>query len=996
MSAPQELTQAQRDRLQTAHHLLPRREMVRYWSLSEEDRKHINERRRDHNRLGFAIQLCLLRYPGWPLGPGELPPQNLLKFVAEQLEADALEVSDYAKRPQTRTDHVQELARLYRLRQYSSPFPAMLREHLRGEAVDNESAFTLVQSALEWLRSHSVIVPALMTLEALIRSVRSEVERTVYLCIEEALTGEQKKTLDGLLELSPKRGSMLGWLRRVPSSCSASGILDLIRRLLWVRDLGVKPELADAVPAVRLRQLAARGARHSLSHFRRFPDVKRHAILAAFLLYVTQELTDRTFAFHNRLFGRMFHTAETNRWTHLTVSGTTVNEKLHNHSRLTRALADAHRNGTDLRAAVESVLSWERLEQEALETSRLTRPLDSANYETFRSHYPQFRQYTPKLLEAFRFDAIPALKPLLAGIETLRQMNREGLSQVPADAPRGFVKPKWTPFVFAEKGIDRCYYELCVLSEMSNGLRSGDLWVDGSRHYLKFDNYMIEPAKWEQQRVQMLEAEDPLLDCEAYLSGRKKELDQQLKRVSELIQQRQLQDVRLENNKLVVSPLTRAVPEQTEHWAEKVYDLLPRVSLTQLLEEVSSWSNWPQAFTHLYTGQPVTDPACLLTAILAAATNLGKTKMADATEGYTADRLAWVEDWYLREATYARALASTVQLQGQIPLVEQWGSGRTSSSDGQAFPIAFKKPVMANVNAKYGRDPVSMIYTHLSDRYAPYHAKAISSTVRDATHVLDGLLYHDPDLLQIEEHYTDTAGYTDHIFALCHLLGFRFAPRIRDLGDHRLFCFEKPSIYDGLKPLIAGRIHSATIRKHWDEAARFVTSIRQGTASASLLVAKLAANPRQTHLAAAFREIGRIERSLFTLTWLQDPDLRRRVTIGLNKGEAHHTLKRAIRFYRRGSIPDRTQLEQDLHAMALNLVVAAITLWNTAYLDQALKALQQRGIAVPSECLPHISPLGWEHITITGTYQWKGSGPTWGKFRPLRLSAINNLAAQTA
>ena len=793
MSAPQELTQAQRDRLQTGHHLLSRPEMVRYWLLSEEDRKHIEERRRERNRLGFAVQLCLLRYPGWPLGPGEPPPQNLLKFLAKQLEIDAVEVSDYAKRPQTRTDHVQELARLFRFRQYVSPFPAMLREHLRGEALDNESAFTLVQSALGWLRSHRVIVPALTTLETLVRSVGSEVERTVYLRMEESLTGDQKKTLDGLLELSPKRGSMLGWVRRVPSSCSVSGILDLIRRVLWMRDLGVKPELADAIPAARLRQLAARGARHSLSHFRRFPDAKRHGILAAFVLYVCQELTDRTFAFHNRLLGRIFYTAESRQWNHLTASGTTVNQKLHNHSRLTRALADAHRNGTDLGAAVESVLSWERLEQEAVETSRLTRPLDAASYETYRSHYPQLRQYTPKLLETFHFEAIPALKPLLAGIETIRQMNRDQVSEVPTDAPRGFVKSKWASYVFAAKGIDRCYYELCVLFEMSSALRSGDLWVAGSRRYLRFDDYMIEPAKWRRQRVEMVEARDPLLDGDAYLNGRKADLDRQLKRVCELMQQQQLEDVRLENNKLVVSPLTRAVPEETEQWAEKIYELLPRVSLTQVLEDVCSWSNWPQAFVHLYTGQPVADKACLLTAILAAATNLGKTKMADATEGYSADRLTWVEDWYLREATYARALAATIELQGQIPLVEQWGSGRTSSSDGQAFPIAFKKPVMANINAKYGRDPVAMIYTHLSDRYAPYHAQAISSTVRDATYVLDGLLHHDSEL-QIEEHYTDTAGYTDHVFALCHLLGFRFAPRIRDLGDHRLFCFEKPSV----------------------------------------------------------------------------------------------------------------------------------------------------------------------------------------------------------
>ena len=82
--------------------------------------------------------------------------------------------------------------------------------------------------------------------------------------------------------------------------------------------------------------------------------------------------------------------------------------------------------------------------------------------------------------------------------------------------------------------------------------------------------------------------------------------------------------------------------------------------------------------------------------------------------------------------------------------------------------------------------------------------------------------------------------------------------------------------------------------------------------------------------------------------------------------------------------------------MALDLVVAAITLWNTVYLDRALKTAEERGISLPTDYLPHISPLGWEHIAITGTYHWKGTESTWGRFRPLRLSALDQLAAYTA
>ena len=69
-----------------------------------------------------------------------------------------------------------------------------------------------------------------------------------------------------------------------------------------------------------------------------------------------------------------------------------------------------------------------------------------------------------------------------------------------------------------------------------------------------------------------------------------------------------------------------------------------------------------------------------------------------------------------------------------------------------------------------------------ASQYAPFHTKVINVGVRDATYVLDGLLHHESDL-QIEEHYTDTSGFTDHVFAMMHLLGFRFAPRIRDLPE---------------------------------------------------------------------------------------------------------------------------------------------------------------------------------------------------------------------
>jgi TnpA family transposase len=195
-------------------------------------------------------------------------------------------------------------------------------------------------------------------------------------------------------------------------------------------------------------------------------------------------------------------------------------------------------------------------------------------------------------------------------------------------------------------------------------------------------------------------------------------------------------------------------------------------------------------------------------------------------------------------------------------------------------------------------------YTHISDQYAPFHTKIINATVRDATHVLDGLLYHESDL-HIREHYTDTAGFTDQVFALMHLLGFRFAPRIRDLVDKRLYIHGDPKLYPTLVGLIGGAVNVKRIRAHWDEILRLAASIKHDTVSASLMLRKLGSYPRQNGLALALRELGRIERTLFALDWMQNVQLRRRVHIGLNKGEARNSLARAVFLNRFGQIRDR-------------------------------------------------------------------------------------------
>jgi TnpA family transposase len=155
------------------------------------------------------------------------------------------------------------------------------------------------------------------------------------------------------------------------------------------------------------------------------------------------------------------------------------------------------------------------------------------------------------------------------------------------------------------------------------------------------------------------------------------------------------------------------------------------------------------------------------------------------------------------------------------------------------------------------------------------------------------------------------------------------------------------------------------------------------------MLRKLGSYPRQNGLALALRELGRIERTLFILDWLRSTELRRRVHAGLNKGEARNALARAVFFGQLGEIRDRSFEQQRYRASGLNLVTAAIVLWNTVYLTRVTHALarEQRPL-VNKELLQYLSPLGWEHINLTGDYLWRSSAKLGaGRFRPPRRAS---------
>ena len=260
-----------------------------------------------------------------------------------------------------------------------------------------------------------------------------------------------------------------------------------------------------------------------------------------------------------------------------------------------------------------------------------------------------------------------------------------------------------------------------------------------------------------------------------------------------------------------------------------------------------------------------------------------------------------------------------------------------SSSDGLRVRIGVRAANADRNAAHFGYDRGATIYTHTTDIGPPFAQKVISTNGREALHVIDALCSHETDL-DIHEHYTDTHGYTTHVFALCAFLGFRFAPRISDLLEQCLYTIGRPADYGPFNALLKGRANTRVMTRNWDQAARVAASIRHGTVSAALIQRKLAAYPLQNQFAQELHEIGQIEKTIHTLDLLRDEQMRHRIERGLNKGEMVNSVGRALFIGQRGEFRDRVIQDQVRRAGCLNLLIAAIAAWTTAYLGVAILA----------------------------------------------------------
>jgi len=228
----------------------------------------------------------------------------------------------------------------------------------------------------------------------------------------------------------------------------------------------------------------------------KFEPQRRYATFVAVAVEGMATVTDEIIDLHGRIIGKLFNTAKHKPQEQFQASGKLINEKVRLYGRIGQALLEAKQSGRDPFAAIEAVLSWDAFAKSVIEAQKLAQPEDFDFLHRIGESYATLRRYAPSFLDVLKLRAAPAAKDVLDAIEVLRALNADDVRKVPADAPTGFIKKRWEALVMTDAGIDRRYYELCALSELKNAPRSGDIWVQGSRQFKDFDEYLMPPERF--------------------------------------------------------------------------------------------------------------------------------------------------------------------------------------------------------------------------------------------------------------------------------------------------------------------------------------------------------------------------------------------------------------------------------------------------------------------------------------------------------------------
>jgi TnpA family transposase len=943
--------------------------------FSPQDLAFIGQRRREYNRLGVAYQLGFIRLNH--RFPAQLPTleimDDLLAYVGAQLGIDISAIETYQARRQTIAEHRMLLLDYLGLRRFQEHEAQQLEAYLFQEACRLEQTGPLLAQAKRYLRQQGVLFPADDTLRRMISTQRQAARDHIYARITDTLSGALRDKLDRLLLTDNTRYSPFQILKQPPGNPSPNAILRLADKLEQIEATGVLAIDLGWLNNNYQRALSRYAQRCSADRLRELKTAHRYAVMVCFLRQHYRDTIDFVIETHHKIMTRVHHRAQTEIDTYDKQQRRDIRQSLKILHTLGTLILDESIADQALRQTFFDQVDKDSLIAQIATIQTWLTGRHSHAFHRVVQRFTYLRQFAPTLLQALQFRLEDGVQSsIVEAVHLLQTMNAENRRKLPEDVPLDFIPKTLRPLIERNGQVERHAWECAVLSALQDEIRAGNVFVDHSRHFGRFNDFFMPLGMWEQQREGFFQrAGLPLhaRDVPDYLQQRlSRAYDRFLATLPENVYAQIQEGVWV----LSTDPSDKLGAQQQQQ-LEALKDWLAKhlrdIKLPELLIEVDNELRFTRHFMPTaQQDQREPEMICrILATVIAHGCNVGPYTMARLTQGITYAQIKQITDWQITEDAQRQALAQIVNAITRLDVTQVWGQGKSSSSDGQRFPL--NRKILQRTYSHRLRDYALEFYSFVADNYAPFYNTVIECTDRDAAYVLDGLLYNESDL-PLEEHYTDTHGYTEINFAAFAMLGRRFAPRIRQLHRQRIYRIDKGYDYGALSPLVERHdrlIHLDWIAAQWDRMGHFYASLEQGHTTASTALKRLVGYTGRNHFYRANRELGRIFKTEHILQYMSDPALRKRTQRGLLKSEEVHALARQVAYGKQGRMTTQDLYSQPNAANCLTLIMACIIYWQAKEIHRVLNEVDMPE-TLDWALLEHISPAGWDNIILYGEY----------------------------
>ncbi len=930
-------------------------------------------------RLALLLHLKLFQRLGYFTPLAEVP-ERIVQHIAQavgmrRVPADRLASYDASG---SQRKHLAQLRAFLNVRPLDAGGRDWLTTVAETAAQTKHIVPDIVNVVLEELVHHRYELPAFSTLERLAIAAREQVHDTHYRQITNALTPAMRALIDDLL-LTPPGSHHSGWhaLKREPKRPTNKEVRHYLQHIQRLRTLAEQlPPIDVSVP--KLKQFRAMARALDASELAELVPVKRYALAAIFIRSQYRKTLDDAADLFNRLIQNLENTAQQRLIAYQLEHSKRADALI---GQLREILQAYQVEGTDTQRvdAIEGVLVADigllmaECDEHMAYAGRNYLPFLLAPYGTLRPLL--FNCLEIMGLRAASQD--PSMERMISAVLALRSQRREAVDaaglglDVTTDltwlsaAWRKHVLPK--ALAAASPGwIHRKYFELAVLAQVKDELKSGDLYIPHGERYDDYREQLVDEATFAQELDAYGEVSGIATDASDFVQGLRTELTTLADAVDARFPDNlhaSVVDGRLVLRRLQGAQVTQAIAAVDSAITER----LPPTSIVDVLVDTTRWLDLHVHFRPIAGTDARVDDLLrrVITTLFCYGCNLGPTQTARSVKGFSRRQISWLNLKYVTDETLDKAIVEVINLYNKFELPGYWGSGKSASADGTKWSV-YEQNLLSEYHIRYGGYG-GIGYYHVSDKYIALFSHFIPCGVHEAVYILDGLLANRSDI-QPDIVHGDTQAQSFPVFGLAHLLGINLMPRIRNIKD---LVFSRPEpgrAYENIQALFGDSIDWKLIETHLHDMLRVAISIKVGKITASTILRRLGTYSRKNKLYWAFRELGKAVRTLFLLRYIDDVEVRKTIHAATNKSEEFNGFVKWAFFGGEGIIAENVQHEQRKIVRYNQLVANLVILHNVEQMTRVLAELRQDGANISPEVLAGLSPYRTSHINRFGDY----------------------------